>query len=148
MLSARVRSNLISLNVRTAATQEKKSVRRNFYPNMRTGFRISYNQVKNCEDNETDLASPPNVAELIQSMNPEKAEFSLPLFTDQAESTVNKKTSLVAEENLESSEANSSLASDNSTKKSDESIWEYLDDQQDDEDSSELEDEFDLYDFK
>ena len=65
--------------MKTSSLLEAQSLRQNPGLNSTMGFRLSYQQMRDCDKNESDLAGPPTINNLLQtfSMN---GGFAPPLF--------------------------------------------------------------------
>ncbi|CAL8114962.1 unnamed protein product [Orchesella dallaii] len=128
---ARVRSNLIFLQVRTNPLQEERGAVEAL--NLTSGFRITYKQIKDCGNKEADMVIPESIHALLETFtgeaakrNPHGSSEEKP--TTSASSGTNK--TVTVQESVENVSE-------------DDEIWDYLDDHSEDND----EDEKDLYNF-
>jgi len=120
----RVRSNLIKLHVKTSQLQEFRGKMEAL--NLTTGFKISYSQIKRCEETEVpEMVLSLPIVSMVDNLN-EKIGLPSPLKRQPPEAA-----------SLHASPSNTTLIGD------DDKIWEYLYSETDDAEA----DEADLYDY-
>jgi hypothetical protein len=124
----RVRSNLITLRVKTSQLQEYRGKTEAL--NLTTGFRLSYTQIKNCEDSEVpEMVVTLPITTMVDTLK-EKIGAGLPLKRQPSEDAV---------VGASSTRFNSTVDGED-----DDKIWEYLYAETDDAEA----DEADLYEYR